>query len=327
LLHHVAGNLPPDSRSESVANIGCTNGREFKVKLKDIVLDAASQARVSMDSAALADYVVMLDDSEQPRCDLFGVDRKPPYYIGEGHHRIHTLAGAGREEVKAILHNGGPFEALCYNLLKNKDNPIRFTNADKRHAILKILETAQGCDLTDRQIHNLTGLSHSFIWKVRHGAPPPPEIALPDDPEERKQKKKKRTYVQRKKVILPPTHRIKRSDADETDDGEIDSVTAFRDATGNPVPHALQDVFGDKLIGDAHDMLLQIRTSFSSVARWNPWLRVEEAANLAENLISLVEAALPFAVHAKCGGAGCPSCRTVGFVPKWRHAEIQREEE
>lgn len=295
-----------------------------KVRLADIVLDDTTQAREGhMDGETIADYVCRLDESEPPIIDLFG---EKPYYIGDGHYRCHALAGAGREYVMARIHKGSVLDALCFGFRHNKEHGLRFRNIDKRHAIKKALASG-GHELTDRELSNKLDCSHTLVWNVRHeNGKVHAEIPLEGlEPKAKKMKKRRATRIKNAAKVPVNTHRFKRGDADEDDDAALTAVNAHLDGLGQPVPSALRDVMGDKIVGDWHDMLRQIRGRIDSVSRWNPYLQVEQVTVACDNLLEAVRAALPYAVHADCAGRGCERCRTVGWVTKWRHEELERE--
>jgi hypothetical protein len=55
---------------------------------------------------------------------------------------------------------------------------------------------------------------------------------------------------------------------------------------------------------------------------WAVFLRLGDAVQALEQAHTALGQAVPYAVHARCGGQGCPDCRNQGYVPEWRHFEL-----
>lgn len=117
-----------------------------------------------------------------------------------------------------------------------------------------------------------------------------------------------------------------------------------RDAVGNLVPSRLRDVFADAKLSAE---LARVRAWRQAVehasfhrnlgaveAHYRPWLKpgvANEAAAEAHAQLTAaeqhVERALPYALCPHCleTAGGCDACRGTGWVPRWRHEELEQQ--
>jgi ParB family chromosome partitioning protein len=120
------------------------------------------------------------------------------------------------------------------------------------------------------------------------------------------------------------------------------------DADNVPVParNRLRDKFSDQILALAADKLEVLAKSIKAVdselkqaSNENPWLMYAEpddkieaihdllhkARESAKKASHLASSAKPHIVCKKCKGKGCKECRSSGFLPMWRAAEIAAE--
>lgn len=134
-----------------------------------------------------------------------------------------------------------------------------------------------------------------------------------DDRDSKKDAKRRETYKPR-----PPMH----------------------DAVGQIVPHTLRDVFGDPMLGEAIAELqnaqdaaeriigrLKIKIQhFPFILAKDAYDHLHEAAHALQCARETLENGAPYAVCPLCHGEGCTSCRSCGYYPGWRFAELKKQE-
>lgn len=114
----------------------------------------------------------------------------------------------------------------------------------------------------------------------------------------------------------------------------------LKDETGADVPDHLRDVFGDPWLRDLKEIIDGMSGQISS-ARVSGSLRgksqayssflkageiliaLSDADKLLDLAESMIRAGTPYAVHQACNGIGCDDCRKAGWVPLWRHKELE----
>ncbi len=128
--------------------------------------DGGTQSRVQLDWLAVDEYThAMLEGATFPPVVVFhdGQD----YWCADGFHRLQAAARAGRELVAADVRQGTRRDALLYSVGANSSHGVRRTNADKRAAVLLLLNDAEWAEWSDREIAGKCGVSHNFVNSLR----------------------------------------------------------------------------------------------------------------------------------------------------------------
>jgi uncharacterized ParB-like nuclease family protein len=126
----------------------------------------ATQTRARMDTDTLDDYAeAMTEGATFPPVVLF--PEGDLYWIGDGYHRIAAAQRVGFKTIKAEVRKGGRRAARLYAASANQTNGLRRTNADKRQAVLILLEDEEWQRWSDRQIARHCGVAHPFVAKLR----------------------------------------------------------------------------------------------------------------------------------------------------------------
>ncbi len=141
-----------------------TTPTEQMIEIGRIVADAALQARVSLNAAAVCDYAEVLD--ELPPVELY-LDQNGAFWVGDGNHRIAAATRAGRATIKARVRRGTRRDALLHAVGANVKHGLRRSNADKRRAVRLVLDDKEWRDQSDRWTANKCGVSHPFVASLR----------------------------------------------------------------------------------------------------------------------------------------------------------------
>ena len=134
------------------------------IKLSDILLDRGTQARATLNAEAVGQYAeAMQSGAKFPPVVVFCVDGD--YLLADGFHRIAAAIKIGRKEFVAEILKGSLQDALWYALGANRENSTLMKPEDKRHAILRALETwpERPTDAIGEQI----GCSGGYVRQIR----------------------------------------------------------------------------------------------------------------------------------------------------------------
>jgi hypothetical protein len=89
------------------------------------------------------------------------------YYLVDGFHRYFANKQVGHAEVEVNIHKGTLREAQEYALGVNDKHGLKRTNADKRKAVLIVLDDLEWSLLTNREIGKLCRVSHTFVNTIK----------------------------------------------------------------------------------------------------------------------------------------------------------------
>ena len=136
------------------------------IKLNGIVIDAGTQQRVTINNDVVAEYAeAMRCGTKFPAIIVFF--NGSSYYLVDGYHRYNATKDAGIDDILADVIDGTKREAVLYSLGVNNSHGIRLTNADKRKAVLTMLEDDEWRNWTDTQISKHCKVTQPFVSKIR----------------------------------------------------------------------------------------------------------------------------------------------------------------
>jgi hypothetical protein len=138
-----------------------------EVPLTHIHMAGETQARERLDREVIADYAeAMTEGAQFPPVVLF-FDGDGGFWIGDGFHRCHAAQQVGFTTIRAEVHQGGPRAAKLYAASANLTHGLRRTNADKRRAVLVLLDDDEWRQWSDRAIARHCGVDHKSVAKWR----------------------------------------------------------------------------------------------------------------------------------------------------------------
>jgi hypothetical protein len=136
------------------------------MKLSDISIDGDLQIRESISDEAVADYYdVLREGAKLPPVVVFYDSAK--YHLADGWHRYHAHKRAGMATIDADVREGTKRDAQLYALGANDSHGLRRSAADKRRAVLIMLDDIEWSEWSDREIAKQCKVSHPFVSKVR----------------------------------------------------------------------------------------------------------------------------------------------------------------
>ena len=156
-----------------------------------LVLDPKLQSRVEIDEAAVSEYAENIEagDKFPPVLAFFdGIH----YYLTDGYHRYHAHKRAGRAGIEVEVVNGTFRDAVFHATSVNSKHGMRRSHADKRKAVMTLLEDFEWESMSSSEIARHCGVSVAFVSNLRNASGKQTEgtIKYRDKDGEIKEKKK-----------------------------------------------------------------------------------------------------------------------------------------
>jgi len=137
------------------------------LKLDQIRTDGGTQPRVLIDERVVSDYA-----------DLYstGVDLPPVtvffdganYWLADGFHRYWANKQIDCEYVFAHVQQGTQRDAILYSVGANADHGLRRTNADKRKAVLTMLNDEKWSEWPQTQIAKACRVTSEYVSRLKN---------------------------------------------------------------------------------------------------------------------------------------------------------------
>lgn len=144
------------------------------LNLGAIVLDDRLQSRTEISEENVADFA---HDMEQG-------DKFPPltvhfdginYYLTDGFHRYMAAKRIGKASIPCDVINGTFRDAQLYATGVNSKHGMRRTYADKRKAVMTLLDDFEWSQWSNAEISRQCGVSHTFVKNLRESGGQKPE--------------------------------------------------------------------------------------------------------------------------------------------------------
>jgi hypothetical protein len=150
-------------------NVGSYGGA-LKVDLAEIdrELRPASLMRVQLSEEAVETYAENLD-SLPPVCLVYDRESRT-HWLADGCHTIHAARNRGRAEIRAVVRQGGYFDAFHDACRANDSHGVRVTNADKRRRVEEALKHEEMKGKSARHIADLCGVSPDTVCRIKPDA-------------------------------------------------------------------------------------------------------------------------------------------------------------
>lgn len=89
------------------------------------------------------------------------------YWLSEGFHRFAAAREAELETIACEIRPGSLRDAILHSAGANATHGLRRSNADKRRAVLILIEDEEWSKWSDREISRQCAVSHEFVRKLR----------------------------------------------------------------------------------------------------------------------------------------------------------------
>lgn len=136
-----------------------------------LVLDQKLQSRTEINEQTIEDYSdsIKLGDEFPPVLVYFdGVH----YYLTDGYHRYHGHKKAGKVSILCTVVNGTFRDAVLHATGVNATHGMRRTHADKRKAVMTLLDDFEWSDWSNSEIARQCSVSPTFVANLRDSGGP-----------------------------------------------------------------------------------------------------------------------------------------------------------
>jgi ParB-like chromosome segregation protein Spo0J len=136
-----------------------------------LVLDAKLQSRTEIDETTVSDYAdnIKTGDEFPPVLVYFdGIS----YYLTDGYHRYHAHKRAEKVSILCTIVNGTFRDAVLHATGVNAKHGMRRTHADKRKAVMTLLDDFEWSDWSNAEIARQCGVSPTFVANLRDSGGP-----------------------------------------------------------------------------------------------------------------------------------------------------------
>lgn len=139
-----------------------------QIDLALIELSGGTQSRAGYDEQTLAEYVSAWERGIQfPPIDLYFDGEK--YWLSDGFHRVSSRKRASLpgSTIAAIVHQGTRRDAVLASLGANATHGLKRSNADKRRAVMTLLQDQEWCKWTNTAIAQVCGVDETLVRTIK----------------------------------------------------------------------------------------------------------------------------------------------------------------
>ena len=136
------------------------------IDIEKIKIDGGTQPRCSINEEIVSEYAeAMKEGAEFPPIVAFydGIE----YWLADGFHRTHACRRAGLNEIDVDVQSGTSRDAILYSVGANAAHGQRRTNADKRKAVMTLLDDSEWSQWSDSEIARRCAVHHSTVAAAR----------------------------------------------------------------------------------------------------------------------------------------------------------------
>ena len=136
------------------------------MNLNVLRIDGGTQSRQEINQDAVGEYAEQISaGAEFPPVTVFfdGVD----YYLADGFHRYFAHKQAGKVSINVEVVNGTLRDAVLHSCGVNSLHGLRRTNADKRKAVMTMLDDLEWQDWGNSEIARQCNVSSPFVASLR----------------------------------------------------------------------------------------------------------------------------------------------------------------
>jgi hypothetical protein len=139
-----------------------------QIALENIRTDGGTQSRAAIDQKTVREYAEAMQDGAQFPPIVVFYDGET-YWLADGFHRLKAAEENGALELQCDVRQGTQRDAVLHSVGANGAHGLRRTNADKRRAVLCLLEDEEWVQRSDRWIAEQCGVAASFVGDIRAG--------------------------------------------------------------------------------------------------------------------------------------------------------------
>lgn len=138
----------------------------MKIDVYSIRTDGGTQPRSELIESVLEEYIEdWKNGSTFPAINV--VYDGDNYWLYDGFHRVKSAKRAGIEKIEADIEQGTQRDAVLKSVGVNATHGLRRTNADKRRAVMTLLNDNEWSQWSDREISRRCAVDNSFVSRLR----------------------------------------------------------------------------------------------------------------------------------------------------------------
>lgn len=136
------------------------------IPVDQIRAEAGAQMRVAMDAATISEYAeAMAAGIAFPAVIIF--HDEADHWLADGFHRLAAAKQAGLSEILADVRQGNRRDAVLHAAGANATHGLRRSHADKRRAVVALLQDPEWARWSDREIGRACKVDGKTVAKVR----------------------------------------------------------------------------------------------------------------------------------------------------------------
>jgi uncharacterized ParB-like nuclease family protein len=134
-----------------------------RLKVSQIETSGGTQMRAKIDQAVVAAYREIIADL--PPVDVF--HDGTTYWLADGFHRYWAHHEERVGTIDCRIHKGGKRDAILFAVAANAEHGLQRSDADKRNAVLALLNDEEWREWADREIARRCSVGAPFVSKIR----------------------------------------------------------------------------------------------------------------------------------------------------------------
>ncbi len=138
-----------------------------KLKLTDIRIDGGTQPRTEIDYELVHEYSESIESLPPVIVFTDGATN----WLADGFHRFHAHRKLELPTIEAEVKQGSLRDAILYSVGANAQHGKRRTNADKRKAVLTLLNDGEWARWSNREIARRCIVSSQYVDKIKNSLP------------------------------------------------------------------------------------------------------------------------------------------------------------
>lgn len=136
------------------------------IEISKIRIDGGTQARAELHQETVAEYAeAYKSGASMPAITVF-YDGST-YWLADGFHRFFGAKAAGLVEIYEEIIPGTLEDAILASLGANSKHGLRRTNADKRRAVMTMLDHSVWATWSSNEIAKRCAVSHTFVDQIK----------------------------------------------------------------------------------------------------------------------------------------------------------------
>lgn len=138
----------------------------MEIELDIIRTDGGTQPRAQLDLLTVQEYATAMRDGAIFPPVLLFFDGES-HWLADGFHRLEAAREVGRATLDAEIRAGSQRDAVLYSVGANGEHGLRRTNADKRQAVMTMLNDEEWGKWSDAEIARRCHVSAAYVGSLR----------------------------------------------------------------------------------------------------------------------------------------------------------------